>query len=121
VSDLPQCPTPCDDDCELRPDGCHEEHQVPGKRGHQPHGCQDIRVAIGAAAARAAAAEREQAVRQALENERQRMREPVAVITAWAERLPQRLVPLRIGEMLARLRSLTAPGEDADLLEDGHG
>ena len=65
MSDLPQCPTPCDDDCELRPDGCHEEHQVPWKRGHQPYGCQDIRVAIGAAAARAAAAERER-IRQFL-------------------------------------------------------
>jgi hypothetical protein len=43
---LPPCPTPCDDDCELNPDGCHESHEVPSHRGHQPHGCHEIRVAI---------------------------------------------------------------------------
>jgi hypothetical protein len=50
---LPPCPTPCDDDCELNPDGCHESH-IPdhgNKRGHQPHGCLEIRRAIAAAVA----------------------------------------------------------------------
>jgi hypothetical protein len=45
---IAECPTPCDDDCELRPDGCHEEHQPKYMRGHQPYGCQDIRQVIGA-------------------------------------------------------------------------
>jgi hypothetical protein len=46
-----ECITPCDDDCELRPDGCHEEHQPNhgDKRPHQPWACKDIRAAIGAA------------------------------------------------------------------------
>jgi hypothetical protein len=47
---LPPCPTLCDADCEAE---CHEVH-VPdhgNKRGHQPHGCQDIREAIAAAIA----------------------------------------------------------------------
>jgi hypothetical protein len=39
----PPCPTPCDADCEA---GCHEVHAEPHKRGHQPHGCHEIRVAI---------------------------------------------------------------------------
>ncbi len=45
------CITPCDDDCELQPDGCHELHQIPRKRTHLPQFCADIRAAIGAAAA----------------------------------------------------------------------
>jgi hypothetical protein len=49
---LPPCPTPCDDDCELNPGGCHEEHEVPSHRGHQPHGCHEIRVAMAEYAAR---------------------------------------------------------------------
>lgn len=52
---LPPCPTPCDADCELGADGCHEAHEVPSHRGHQPHGCLDIRRAI----AEAVKAERE--------------------------------------------------------------
>lgn len=46
-----ECTTPCDDDCELRPDGCHESHQPTWKRVHQPSACASIRAAIGAAAA----------------------------------------------------------------------
>ena len=46
-----ECPTPCDEDCELRPGGCHESHLPAYKRGHQPHGCDDIRLAIDAAVA----------------------------------------------------------------------
>lgn len=30
------CPTPCDDDCEAL---CHEGHQVPWKREHDPEHC----------------------------------------------------------------------------------
>lgn len=62
---LPPCPTPCDDDCELDPDGCHESHQVPWKRVHQPEGCQEIRHAIAAAVA----AERERIAKLADEHE----------------------------------------------------
>ena len=40
---LPPCPTPCDPDCDA---DCHEAHQVPSRRGHQPHGCEEIRRAI---------------------------------------------------------------------------
>lgn len=40
---LPPCPTPCDPDCDAE---CHEEHLLLWKRGHQPHGCHEIRVAI---------------------------------------------------------------------------
>ncbi len=56
-----RCITPCDDDCELQPDGCHELHQIPRKRTHLPQFCADIRAAIGAAAA----AERERCARLA--------------------------------------------------------
>lgn len=62
---LPPCPTPCDDDCELGPDGCHESHQMPWKRGHQPWACEDIQRAIGATVA----AERER-VAQLLDRKR---------------------------------------------------
>jgi hypothetical protein len=44
-----ECPSPCDDDCELRPDGCHEEHDVPSHRAHNPFQCSEIRLAIAAA------------------------------------------------------------------------
>ena len=40
---LPPCPTPCEADCGAQ---CHEAHAVASKRGHQPHGCHEIRVAI---------------------------------------------------------------------------
>lgn len=46
-----ECPSPCDDDCELRPDGCHEEHDVPSHRAHNPFQCSEIRLAIAAAVA----------------------------------------------------------------------
>ena len=51
---LPPCPTPCDDDCELGPDGCHESHQPDHgtKRTHQPWACHDLRVAMAEYAAR---------------------------------------------------------------------
>ena len=45
------CITPCDDDCELQPDGCHELHQIPRRQTHRPQFCADIRAAIGAAVA----------------------------------------------------------------------
>lgn len=45
----PSCPTPCDPDCELGADGCHEEHQPKWKRGHQPWACQAIREVVAAA------------------------------------------------------------------------
>jgi hypothetical protein len=44
-----ECPSPCDEDCELRPDGCHEEHDVPSHRAHNPFQCSEIRLAIAAA------------------------------------------------------------------------
>jgi hypothetical protein len=44
-----KCPSPCDDDCELRPDGCHEEHDVPSHWAHNPFQCSEIRLAIAAA------------------------------------------------------------------------
>ena len=43
TSSLPPCPTPCDPDCEAE---CHEVHNVTYKRGHQPHGCLEVREAI---------------------------------------------------------------------------
>jgi hypothetical protein len=47
---LPPCPTSCDADCTAP---CHEIHTVNiHKRGHQPHGCEDIRRAIAAAVSR---------------------------------------------------------------------
>jgi hypothetical protein len=49
---LPPCPTACDDDCELNPDGCHESHQVDYKRTHQPWACHDLRVTMAEYAAR---------------------------------------------------------------------
>ena len=49
------CPTPCDEDCELRPDGCHESHNVPSHRSHSPIECEELRLGI----ARAVAAERD--------------------------------------------------------------
>lgn len=38
---MPDCPTPCDDDCEAL---CHEGHQVPFKRTHDPEECENGRV-----------------------------------------------------------------------------
>lgn len=35
-----RCPTPCDPDCELNGWSCHEFHQVPWKRGHDPQACE---------------------------------------------------------------------------------
>lgn len=37
------CPTGCDDDCELNPDGCHEWHAVPSRRDHDPEQCEASR------------------------------------------------------------------------------
>jgi hypothetical protein len=34
-----RCPTPCDDDCEVGPRGCHEVHDVPSHRSHDPEEC----------------------------------------------------------------------------------
>lgn len=51
LASVTTCITPCDGDCELQPDGCHEERTPNhgGKRPHQPWACQEIRAAIGAA------------------------------------------------------------------------
>ncbi len=69
AASLAGCPTPCDDDCELNPDGCHESHQPTWKRWHDPGwSCGEVQRAIAeavsaerdraeAATARAAAAE----------------------------------------------------------------
>ena len=46
-----------------------------------------------------------------LEAERERLRKPVATLTAWLEHLPQHHVPLRAAEALARLQALTAPSD----------
>ena len=59
---LPGCPTPCDDDCELNPDGCHQSHEPVHKRWHDPGwSCQMVQQAIAEAVsaerARAEAAE----------------------------------------------------------------
>ena len=71
---------------------------------------------LEAAAPHLAATERQrskraqdQAVTDALEAERERLREPVAIVNAWSERLPDRHVPLRVREALLRLRNLTTP------------
>jgi len=37
------CPTGCDPDCELNPDGCHERHEVTQARDHDPDGCEASR------------------------------------------------------------------------------
>lgn len=35
-----RCPTPCDEDCEISGWGCHECHDVPSHRGHDPGACE---------------------------------------------------------------------------------
>ena len=35
-----RCPTPCDDDCEISGWGCHECHDVPSHREHDPEACE---------------------------------------------------------------------------------
>jgi hypothetical protein len=34
-----RCPTPCDPDCEINAHGCHETHDVPSHREHDPTDC----------------------------------------------------------------------------------
>jgi hypothetical protein len=40
-----RCPTPCDDDCEINGWGCHEGHQVPTRRDHDPGACEALMLA----------------------------------------------------------------------------
>jgi hypothetical protein len=54
---LPRCPTPCDADCEQ---ACHEVHDVPSHREHNPESC------VATVIAAAATAERER-IRQGAE------------------------------------------------------
>lgn len=35
-----RCPTSCDDDCEINGWGCHEAHDVPTHREHDPGACE---------------------------------------------------------------------------------
>ena len=35
-----RCPTPCDEDCEINGWGCHEAHDVPSHREHDPGACE---------------------------------------------------------------------------------
>lgn len=35
-----RCPTPCDGDCEINGWGCHECHDVPSHREHDPEACE---------------------------------------------------------------------------------
>jgi hypothetical protein len=35
-----RCPTSCDDDCEINGWGCHEAHDVPSHREHDPGACE---------------------------------------------------------------------------------
>ena len=37
---LYRCPTLCDDDCEINGRGCHEAHDVPSHREHDPGACE---------------------------------------------------------------------------------
>jgi hypothetical protein len=39
-ADTCACPTPCDTDCEVNGWGCHEAHDVPGHRAHDPGACE---------------------------------------------------------------------------------
>lgn len=51
---FPRCPTPCDDDCEQ---ACHEVHEVPSHRDHNPETCVAAIVAAARQAGWAAALE----------------------------------------------------------------
>jgi hypothetical protein len=35
-----RCPTSCDEDCEINGWGCHECHDVPSHREHEPEACE---------------------------------------------------------------------------------
>jgi hypothetical protein len=39
------CPTLCDTDCEVNGWGCHEAHDVPSHREHDPAGCEGRQLA----------------------------------------------------------------------------
>jgi hypothetical protein len=41
-----RCPTLCDPDCEINGWGCHEGHDVPSRREHDPEAC-EARTAMG--------------------------------------------------------------------------
>ena len=45
MADLYTCPTPCDTDCEINGWGCHEAHDVPPHREHDPAGCEGRQLA----------------------------------------------------------------------------
>jgi hypothetical protein len=43
VPGLSECPTACDDDCELGAGRCHERHSAYWRRGHSPDECESVR------------------------------------------------------------------------------
>lgn len=40
MPDLYNCPTPCDEDCEINGWGCHEAHDIPSHHEHDPADCE---------------------------------------------------------------------------------